>query len=594
MISRLEGGCRHLIDGGWGEEIAVMRKTARLSEGAKRQLIAVITTFAHYHMSQELVRETVRRFAEFAPRADELGVRRLVDAIHVMSCSEANIDVLVGGGEAIGMIGLVAQQPSVSEEVLRVCVATLFNLCTEREHHATLVQTDVVYLLFLLFGRAGDASTKLLACRAVCVLACGSVNTNRLLQDRGWDLIKHAAEHSRSPDDMIRCAAALRNLLNAGANQLQLSRDGAVLALVSVVTSAKELGPDAFPGEEESYGELRKNCAAALRTLTLNPSTRPYLLNEGDAIAIILEDNQSKGMGMTDRLARKIETESWANGGEDTTREGRAAEVPKPATVRLPVVPPSADASDAQTTAAASASYRRSTSWFKLTEPVRVPEPVGEAHDQMPRPPDVVGMPQAMGLERDFPLQVKAFPKVFLDQHMRGTVTEPLVGRPSELLASVALHADDASERGGGGGGGAKGLVAAANGIASRRSMRLSFDRPVLRESLEEGEVNRRGKLAADISAALAESRSKVRFAGGEDAAGGEEGAVPSPSPSPSPSSLDRRGSQRSSEEFNKFRKGLAKARMGHRRSTTLKTLLRSVKSLSPSPSPKRGQMNPS
>lgn len=329
---------------------------------------------------------------------------------------------------------------------------------------------------------------------------------------------------------------------------------------------------------------MRKNCAAALRTLTLNPSTRPYLLNESNAIAIILEDNQSKGMGMSDRLARKIETESWANGGEDTTREGRAAEVANATVVRLPMVYGLADATADGKAAADAAVLRRRTKWFKITEPVRILEPMAEASDQMPRPPDLESMPQAMGLDRDFPLQAKAFPKVFLDHRMRSKVTEPLVGRPSELMASVALHADDEAASHAAAGavweGGARDRLAPPGHVGDGSTRRNSFDGPVLRESIDDPDLPPRGKPASEITAAWAESRSKVRFA-----AESQEQESPPPDGERAPEGrailqTERRGS-RSAEEISKFKRNLSKAsRPQHRRSVHLKTLLKSAKSL--------------
>ncbi|CAN0002124.1 unnamed protein product, partial [Choristocarpus tenellus] len=75
-----------------------------------------------------------------------------------------------------------------------------------------------------------------------------------------------------------RASAAFRNLLCVSGNHVRLAKEGAIPALINLA-------------EGESRGDVRCNCASALRSMTCKADVRELLVESG-AINVILEDAQ--------------------------------------------------------------------------------------------------------------------------------------------------------------------------------------------------------------------------------------------------------------------------------------------------------------
>ena len=154
-------------------------------------------------------------------------------------------------------------------------VATaVHNLSCCEKAQPVLVAKGCVALISQLWSRLAP-SFRTLCALACCHLACGEVNSARLVADGGGRVICSLTTEEQPVATSRTCAAALRNLLRVTSNQRSMSEEGAIVALVSLA----KLG-DAL---------VTRHATCALRVLTYNAATREMLI-EHDAISVILHD----------------------------------------------------------------------------------------------------------------------------------------------------------------------------------------------------------------------------------------------------------------------------------------------------------------
>ena len=198
------------------------------------------------------------------------------------------------------------------------CVTALYNLSVEANVQASLVQQGAIEFTVDHWAIMGE-SERLLAALMACNLACGEVNTARIVKSGGSMVISYLASPDSSPFQCRCCAIALRNLVRVAANQRPMAASGAIDTLVALAALNDPL--------------TTQHCASALRIFTYNKTTRDVLVRSG-AISVILTDSQ--GTTGTDDDVRlphlllcRVETESWKNGSRSGQQEGRTP-LPEP------------------------------------------------------------------------------------------------------------------------------------------------------------------------------------------------------------------------------------------------------------------------
>jgi hypothetical protein len=155
---------------------------------------------------------------------------------------------------------------------------------------------------------------------ATAHLACGFVNTVRIVEDGGVEILCHIksllpAHRCRLSEELInRVAAGIRNMLCIFSSHEVLVQGGCVETLVIIANIA------GLPG-------AREDASAALRSLTYNTALRDKLLSTG-AINIILDDLKRGMRGelleINHNLLSALESESWGNGSRGAIKEGRS------------------------------------------------------------------------------------------------------------------------------------------------------------------------------------------------------------------------------------------------------------------------------
>ena len=211
---------------------------------------------------------------------------------------------------------------------LRFAVGFLYNLttCVKKQHR--LVSLGIAAEINRIWESIKESEvTCELAVIAICHLACGHVNTSRLIADNCGQILVYVTAFQDfslkfANKTWERCAAAWRNLLSNISNQSQLVEIG---ALDSVIWLSRKAGSGLFGSE------MIRNCTAALRSMTFNPDLRELLLTTS-AIDIILA-NLEEGI-VTARsssrleILKELETESWSNGSRGREKDGKAKYIP--------------------------------------------------------------------------------------------------------------------------------------------------------------------------------------------------------------------------------------------------------------------------
>lgn len=207
--------------------------------------------------------------------------------------------------------------------VINLASSFLYNVTTVALHHHFFVSVGIVKMFLLIWEDVQQDAEKFeLAILGICHLACGQVNTSRMIED-GCGLILASAVN---PSGMLqkstyeRLAAAWRNLFCNMAHQEQLVDVGGLDAVICLAHRAVTEG---YPLS------MIHNCTTTLRTITFNPELRD-LIGQTAAVDIILSD---LGEGIIPNSATKknllrfLETESWSNGSRGVEKDGRAAPI---------------------------------------------------------------------------------------------------------------------------------------------------------------------------------------------------------------------------------------------------------------------------
>lgn len=168
----------------------------------------------------------------------------------------------------------------------------------------------------------GNPELREMCALAACHLACGRVNSARMVQEGITPMLTFLATSPNDDDEHnygLRCASALRNLLLVNANHERMVRDGVIQAIVRLFYSDDTM--------------TKQHCAAALRNITYNHKFRRLLVDSG-AISVIIEDSKmedeedEEDLPLTINLLFEIEAESWTNGSRGRHPEGRAPPIP--------------------------------------------------------------------------------------------------------------------------------------------------------------------------------------------------------------------------------------------------------------------------
>ncbi|KAJ1445719.1 armadillo-type protein [Pelagophyceae sp. CCMP2097] len=301
-----------------GAALAYVHLYCNLSQDAATPRAAVADFVGHFHALHA-------KFGRTAPAVDV----EISRCLYYASLHADNAEALVSP-RCFAMFAALAAHGSarVRGLVAPLWVTALHNASASDGAQAALVSGGALRLVSNAWNRL-DADARNLAAVMACNLATGRVNSARVVSDGGAELIAHlvraggadAARHKRC------AAAALRNLLRVGANQLCMAKRGAVDALVALASSGD--------------AATTTHCAAALRTLTYNHKTRD-LLREAGALPIILADADGGfdaksfdggGFAVSHSLLCKVESESWKNGSRAGAQEQRTP-LPEAAIVR--------------------------------------------------------------------------------------------------------------------------------------------------------------------------------------------------------------------------------------------------------------------
>lgn len=235
---------------------------------------------------------------------------------------------------------------NVKSEIILYIIATIYNVSTSRDCHARLVSQDVVALLSSIWpSMKSDYNGCILIVGTMLHLACGNVNSSKMIEQGCCDIICFVTQHSNDPlyagyyfehEMHEMCAAGLRNLLIVVKNQEALVEAGAIESLCSMATMSGATTASAVARKSNKAVSIRDNCAAALRSMTYNNKLRSKLLATG-AIKVLMSSMTSgsshkEGVDVTNEddfyvghtLLCELEAESWENGSRGKGKEGRA------------------------------------------------------------------------------------------------------------------------------------------------------------------------------------------------------------------------------------------------------------------------------
>lgn len=284
-------------------------------------------------MRTELLDEqSISRFQQICLSGDPNLDLAVAKAIYYITCAPENI-VKLASQNIIPVIETIWRSKyKKSMEIIHHMIAILYNMCIYPDVQNKLVCQGAVHAFVDLWPSAKeDVRLCKLVCSAICHLGCGNVNTNRMIQDGCAEILIFLTEFCKSPtystyffetDIYERYAASMRNLLHVVPNQASMIECGCLQSLVDMFGMATKF---------QSQGlSIRKNIAAALRSLTFNSVLREEVLRSG-AIRVILADLSSELVGdeqlLSQNLMKELEAESWSNGSRGNLREGRAAPI---------------------------------------------------------------------------------------------------------------------------------------------------------------------------------------------------------------------------------------------------------------------------
>eukprot|EP00602_Paraphysomonas_sp_CaronLab_P011187 CAMPEP_0185041812 /NCGR_PEP_ID=MMETSP1103-20130426/41587_1 /TAXON_ID=36769 /ORGANISM="Paraphysomonas bandaiensis, Strain Caron Lab Isolate" /LENGTH=1453 /DNA_ID=CAMNT_0027581715 /DNA_START=6 /DNA_END=4367 /DNA_ORIENTATION=+ len=293
--------------------------------------------------TQVLDDQCISRFMTICKSNDPNLDLAVINALYCLSCATENLSKLVLQNSLRIVETIWLSSFDKSSELIRILVAFMYNLTTEKSTQKMLVSQGIVRLFKELWTvTKEEKDTVLLSITSICHLACGNVNTALMVREGCTEILCFLSQYKNSPkyahynfshELVERCSAAFRNLCISIPNQETMVEVGAIDAIVQLITLNGESLDDA------AFATTRKNCASALRSMTYNIAIRQKLVQSG-AILIILQDLTRNFEGdelkMNTDLLCELEAESWCNGSRGQQKEARAAYIdPAPLYTKL-------------------------------------------------------------------------------------------------------------------------------------------------------------------------------------------------------------------------------------------------------------------
>lgn len=283
--------------------------------------------------------QSIPRFLQICQTSDPNLDMATIKAIYNITCAPENIPILAEQN-MLSIVDTVwnADYPKTTE-LIHHLAAILHNMSIDPPHQAKAIQQDAARIYVNIWSHSlvrENSNIKKLLCSGICHLACGNVNSAKMVESGCTSILMYVTQtdlsqskaskkqsFSASNEMYHRCAAAMRNLLCTVSNQPIMIAAGCLEGLIGLFQKA-----DALTNRDE----IRKNCAAALRCLTFNTSLRPTILSSG-AIDVILADlademRDDEDPSLSRGLLVQLEAESWTNGVRGLKREGRARAIP--------------------------------------------------------------------------------------------------------------------------------------------------------------------------------------------------------------------------------------------------------------------------
>jgi hypothetical protein len=320
-------------------------------------------------MRTELLDErSISRFHQICQSKDLQLTMAVVKAIYCVSCAPENIATLVDQNMLTIVENILLAHERLEHDLIVHLIGLVYNLTTNEDVQAKLVSQGIVPMILKIWRQSImvsehiDVGLQKLAVLSMCQLACGRVNTSRMVVDGCTELLIYPVMYRDKNEqthgityytfDMAlhhRVSISFRNLLCVVANQNRMIDDNVLDALMRMSLDASEYIKDLEASIEHdnpstsTFGKRQKsqkrltnseeengvayaiirNCSAALRSLTYNIDLRKRIAS-GGAIDIIL-NSFSSNMILRRDLLRELETESWSNGCRGTIKDGRAA-----------------------------------------------------------------------------------------------------------------------------------------------------------------------------------------------------------------------------------------------------------------------------
>lgn len=241
-------------------------------------------------------------------------------AMYSLSCSREHLMALVEARVVDCASRLLQHMDNIPLELRMAAAGLVYNLTTHEDALPPLAIQQVIEFLRDFVWPNGNPELRELCSLAACHLACGHVNSARMVQEGITPMLIHlAAPEDDESDFGLRCASAFRNLLLVNANHERMVKDGVIQAIVRLFYSDDTV--------------TKQHCAAALRNITYNQKFRRLLVESG-AISVIIEDSKmedeedDEDLSLTINLLFEMEAESWTNGSRGRHPEGRAPPLP--------------------------------------------------------------------------------------------------------------------------------------------------------------------------------------------------------------------------------------------------------------------------
>jgi hypothetical protein len=219
-----------------------------------------------------------------------------------------------------------------SDYMLQLCAHVLFNLSTDPRNHEQMVHDGATKMCWQLYHAEdednNEEDTEETAALAICNMACGMVNSAKMVADGADDVLIEFGKWGGEMFTRMKqhrthrlIAASIRNLLCPPGNQEKMVNNGVLDTLIHIC--------DSNVGDEE----IETNCAKGLLIISSNKTLREIVAENEDAKAIISMSLDKGAPGVESEidpnLLTEIEQESFKMGAQKTQKLGRAPPLPK-------------------------------------------------------------------------------------------------------------------------------------------------------------------------------------------------------------------------------------------------------------------------